>query len=423
MLRQSVKTNKKINVVDDMMGTGKTSWAIQIMNESPEIQKFIFITPFLDEVDRIKLSVTSRKMIEPTDKNKKRTKTQGFKELLKKGVNIVATHSLFINCDKEIVELIKTQNYILILDEVMTVIQDIKINAIDMKMVFNEGLVEEENGWVKWIGDENYDGRFKDIKQKCFNGNLYKYSDKIFYWCFPINVFNAFSNVFILTYMFDGQVQKAYYDMFNIEYEYKSVKKQNGRYELVDYFIDVNDNYSKKINIYYGKLNEIGNDYYALSSTKLKKISKDKQQSKKIKNNCENFLKNIVKGKAKCNMWTTIKDARNQLQGASYTKGFVECNCRATNEFREKENLVYILNRFINPIEKNFFQKNGVEFDEDKFALSELLQWMFRSAIRDGKPINIYIPSKRMRKLLEEWINEMRYVYEINHIDDLEIDN
>ena len=35
-----------------------------------------------------------------------------------------------------------------------------------------------------------------------------------------------------------------------------------------------------------------------------------------------------------------------------------------------------------------------------------MLQWIWRSAIRDGKPINAYIPSKRMRELLINWMND-----------------
>jgi len=34
-----------------------------------------------------------------------------------------------------------------------------------------------------------------------------------------------------------------------------------------------------------------------------------------------------------------------------------------------------------------------------------MLQWIFRSSIRDNKPINIYIPSSRMRNLLVKWLN------------------
>ena len=34
-----------------------------------------------------------------------------------------------------------------------------------------------------------------------------------------------------------------------------------------------------------------------------------------------------------------------------------------------------------------------------------MLQWIFRSQIRMDLPINIYIPSRRMRELLEDWLN------------------
>ena len=39
------------------------------------------------------------------------------------------------------------------------------------------------------------------------------------------------------------------------------------------------------------------------------------------------------------------------------------------------------------------------------FALSEMLQWIWRSRIRQGESINIYVPSKRMRNLLLDWLN------------------
>ena len=54
----------------------------------------------------------------------------------------------------------------------------------------------------------------------------------------------------------------------------------------------------------------------------------------------------------------------------------------------------------------NFFRSKDVKVDENTFALSELIQWMFRSQLRDGKKINIYIPSKRMRTLLENWLQQ-----------------
>ena len=60
-------------------------------------------------------------------------------------------------------------------------------------------------------------------------------------------------------------------------------------------------------------------------------------------------------------------------------------------------------NRNIN----NFIDKlaTPILFKVNMFSLSALIQWMFRSAIRDGKPIKIYIPSFRMRKLLNSWLD------------------
>ena len=47
----------------------------------------------------------------------------------------------------------------------------------------------------------------------------------------------------------------------------------------------------------------------------------------------------------------------------------------------------------------------GVSVEEEKYALSEMIQWIFRSAIRNGESIQIYIPSQRMRQLLIDWLN------------------
>ncbi len=51
----------------------------------------------------------------------------------------------------------------------------------------------------------------------------------------------------------------------------------------------------------------------------------------------------------------------------------------------------------------SFFQDNGVSVNEDLYALSELVQWLWRSRIRNGQPIDAYIPSERMRGLLDAW--------------------
>lgn len=77
---------------------------------------------------------------------------------------------------------------------------------------------------------------------------------------------------------------------------------------------------------------------------------------------------------------------------------------RASNAYRNKNVGMYLVNKYVNPIILNFFGLYDVHINQDAYALSEMLQWIWRLAIRDGKPIKLYIPSKRMRTLLINWL-------------------
>ena len=64
-----------------------------------------------------------------------------------------------------------------------------------------------------------------------------------------------------------------------------------------------------------------------------------------------------------------------------------------------------MIDLYMVPTVKMFIESRGVTVDQDQYALSALVQWIFRSAIRDGEPITLYIPSERMRGLLIDWLN------------------
>lgn len=399
--------NGRITVIDSIMGSGKTSYAIQFMKENP-LTSFIYITPFLSEVERIKTALPDMDFKEPSTTNKDGTKLSSLKFLLLNGNNIASTHALFKRCDEEVLDLLKAKGYVLILDECMDVVEQINIVKKDIEILLDSKTIIEENHWIKWVGTgSDYNGKFRDVMEQCFCNNVYHYSDRLYIWTFPIDIFRTFDKVFILTYMFDGQLQKTYFDLFNAEYEYKSVKADGkGYYTLTDYYKPDLSEISILMNIYEGNLNSIGDEPYSLSTTYLQKLKEKQHLAKAIQNNIYNYVRNIVPTKADKIMWTTIKEAKPLLKGDGYTKKFVPCNSRATNEYRERTTLVYVCNRYTQPHIKNFFKANGVEVNEDSFALSELVQWIFRSAIREGKPISIYIPSKRMRTLLKNWLEK-----------------
>jgi hypothetical protein len=303
----------------------------------------------------------------------------------------------------------------------MNVIDTIKISKSDFNILLDRKLIEiKDNNKVEWI-DPEYTGEFDKYRLLAENDNLYLHTrnrndDKVILlvWTFPVGIFKAFKEIYILTYLFKGQLQRAYYDMYDIKYSYKSVRYIDNEFKLIDY-IDYNheekENLKDLINIYDGKLNAIGDKDYSLSSSWLKD-DKNKNQLNKLKNNTYNYFKNIMKSKAKFNMWTTIlgKDDKKSeririaLSGDGYARSFVPCNCRATNIYAEKNCISYLLNRFLNPLDKGFFEDKGIKINEELWALSELIQFIWRSAIRNNKEIYLYIPSKRMRELLQDYI-------------------
>ena len=103
-------------------------------------------------------------------------------------------------------------------------------------------------------------------------------------------------------------------------------------------------------------------------------------------------------------MWTTFKDYQSDLTGKGYGKGFVSLNMRATNAYRNRTAVAYIANRYLDPDIINFLKHHGCKPNRNAFALSEMLQFIWRSAIRDEKEITLYVPSKRMRDLLLGWM-------------------
>ena len=152
-----------------------------------------------------------------------------------------------------------------------------------------------------------------------------------------------------------------------------------------------------------------------------------------LKKDVSSYFRSYVKN-AKASqdeiMWTCPTDYKNKIQGKGYTyvrmiskeeytslpkKGlerlektticFVPCNAKATNMYRNRWALAYCYNMFLNPLHKGFFEDNGIIVDEGMYAVSCLLQWLCRSRLRDGKNIVIYIPSKRIRTLLNNWLD------------------
>ena len=242
----------KVTVVDAPCGYGKTSFAIQYMKREI-FDSFIFITPFLSELDRVIESCDNRKFVKPNEKLGEGSKTKHFYKLLEQRKNIVSTHSLFKGITQDIINEIKEGEYILFLDEVMDVVEDLHVSRDDIQILLNNHTIEvDSDGKVHWVNNK-YSGKFTSLKNSCENGDVYLFENMMILWTFPVNIFKAFKHIYILTYKFKSQIQAYYYDMNNVEYEYKSVIEVDNQYELTDYKEIGGGKYKDLINIYEGK--------------------------------------------------------------------------------------------------------------------------------------------------------------------------
>lgn len=404
-----------VKVCDAIMGTGKSQSAITWMNEHKS-DKFIYITPYLDEANRIKEGCPSLHFVEPNNKFSQyhHRKTEHTASLIHDGENITTTHQAFKGYTPEMIEDIKRHNYTLIIDENMDVLETFDFHPDDLQIAVDAGYIAENDGIYSVTNKTYQGGALKDMFKLLRTRELFRIdeseSESLFYWALPPELITSFKNVFILTYLFKGQSLCHFLNIYNIPYEYIGIEKTDDtgtgfRFsEYPGYTPEYVRNLKDKLHILdASKLNDIGDDYYALSMNWFKKNDIEAEQ---LRRNIINCFKNIWGDvPADQRLWATFLKEQHHMQGKGYTKSFLTFNAKATNTYKDKTHLVYIVNLFMNVNDKKFYQKHGVEVNEDIFALSIMVQWIWRSAIRTGEEVYLYIPSSRMRNLLINWID------------------
>lgn len=405
-------------VCDSIMGNGKTSAMQHLLKQAGYDEgRYIIVVPLLTEVERWRtvFENCAYNPVAPECGQKHKTKSSDLKELLShKAKMIIITHAMFERFGSEMVDLIKEGEYSLVLDEVPIPIHRIEMPKGDTAIYIKAGvlIVDQETNRVAWNKEfMDIDSKYVDVRELCVSRNvIYNKTTQAIYVVSPYEIYFAFKTVYILTYMFEAQIIYYYLMQQNVSYKKYSVcyEKELDCYVFVDYNNCFNKMHDWKplIKICRNKrMNAIGEKSTSLS---LNWFAKNPSQLKTLKNNVFNFTRNVCKAKAGDILWTTYSDYRDALASNGFKKGFLAVNAKATNDFSDRTVVSYVANRFVSPDIKNYFysQDENIRFDVDAYALSEMLQFIWRSAIRVGKPINIYVPSARMRGLLEKWIEE-----------------
>lgn len=413
-----------VTVVDAVMGQGKTTAMIEYVNDHLD-ENFVVVVPTRSEVERYAEGI-ERETFCPhlEEKSGDERLLDLFHDAVFHNKTIITTHALLERWDDESVTRLKRRSYTLILDEVLSVVQPFAISKDDFSGLLETGKVSLErqpNGLDKVLASEVYEGVFNRFWTQVEKGNVFRVNGEFVVWLTSPDKLSAFDKAFILTYQFDGSEMAGWMRLYGLGYDRLTVEDRR----LVPYFYQSGHDFADLITIIEDRrLNKIGNRKEALTVTW---YAKNRGQFNELKRNTRAFFRSRADTPPSQNMFATFNDYRSKLRQSPYgftvsggvtekrlsrlsdvEKAEMDChvafNSRATNLYRHKQSLAYLVNVFPNPVFGRLFSAAGVPFDQDRYALNTLLQWIWRSRIRDGEPIILYLPSQRMRRLLEEWL-------------------
>lgn len=362
-----------IHILDYICGTGKSTY---ILNKLKEISapRFIYISCLLSEIEeRVQEELAHLDVCIPSDENT--TKSDDVLQALKQGRNIAATHSLFLRFNNESIKYMKSWGYILIIDEVLDFITPYrKYSSQDVKDLINLDQIavdEENNGRVKVT--QEFEGYYSELKEYSEKGLVYASTDDftVFNLQIPPDVIKASRECYVLTYLYDSSEMQRFLTLHNISYNHMDVP------ELKEREILIKSKLKENINIICIKAADevIRSEVFEVKGLATKK-------SLNIK-----FLKKQ----------TELEDEEHRLWLASSTK--------ATNDYADRELCLFLMNTYPNVGLQKYFEQYCTPLDNDRYALSEIVQFIFRGSIRTGKPMDLYIGSPRMKEIFVTWLD------------------
>lgn len=402
-----------INVIDSMCGSGKSTKIFQIIKSKSETDpnsRFMYITPFLSEInERVPQELPNLNF--KTPENKGDGKLSDLKDLIQRGDNIASTHVLFSMLTPYLVDLIIHMGYTLVIDEALSCVGmlDKSLVHTDTRDLLKSGMVivdPNKRNQLSWneVDYPEHDGRYSFVRNLCNLGVVYCYADTFLMFEYPPKLLFSLKEVWILTYLFNGSDMRCWLDLNSIPYTVQDNQVLGLKSEK-----EIKDVIRANLSI----LSNRTLDNTRQRDTTLSKSWYQNAKADEIKKYKAMLRSCIVTQKTKVGevFWTTYKDYQKTMQGAGYTKGisedmpsFLPMNIRATNKYRDYTLCMYAVNLFKNPVEVGYLRFNGIQVDEDTYALSEMIQFIWRGCIREGKPMKVLILSQRMQRLLVKWL-------------------
>ena len=400
----------KVTIIDQPCGSGKTS---RLLKSFQRDLKYLVVVPLLSEVQRV-IKDASVEFKEPLDEQG--LKSESLEELLLLGLNVVTTHKLYTDVGYMAHKGLLS-DYHLIIDEVLEVCRVVSDKSATSVKEFYLGpdyIRVGKDGKVvvtpKW--DEQKDEINDTLDPKIYNyakaGCLYLLNNVFFIRALPIALLSSGLSVTIMTYKAEGSMLLLYLKKLGITSIHKVCLDEEAAFVR-----KARDLITVK----------------PIPSLKTMKFNYGQQQNYKKSQSCTSKVATVLKNlkgrdlkNIPCNeiAVTCVKDlwyqgVNTDIKGskpgafAVNSRMFKDTHwiantTRGTNDYSQCSTLIYLYDQHPHPHLVNWLDAGGVNFS-DKYALTELIQWIWRSRVRNDQPITIYMPRPRMRKILEDWLS------------------
>jgi hypothetical protein len=446
-------------IVDSPMGIGKSSALMTyirfnvsyleddyveslkrtgIFNDLEHKRFIIFVATIKERDERFLRELKAKRPEQPPY-------NQSILELIRNGENIVTTQSLLSFFNEETIKAFRKSPYpyTAYFDEIPPLFREVvgskqkkdsfgaiaRFGISDVLLMQKDGIVTRKGERLVYNRNSEYDRQssahkvFDAIKNLSRSCDLYPYGDKQGKFTSIIafmkrELFTCFDQCWFFSYLTKDSMLARYCAMNDIAMEYYHVEKgfikhnPGGGYQA---------NYPRGIERLVILDDERFNPDESLSKEwfKAARNGKNEKGLKKLQS-CFRSAYTFMKQKgvrSNTFLFTTFTAYQDLLEGDGRhyptLKRFLPCNAKATNDYSDCTGVAYLCNRFFDVNCANFLAQKAKEtnypdlkFDNDNYALSELLQFIWRSNVRmadSDKPVYVWVPNKRMRKLLQDF--------------------
>lgn len=395
-----------VRIIDRPCGTGKTT---EILRSFKSDERYLVVVPLLSEIRRvIEDAVVS--FVEPRVDGESDTKAEHLDVLLKQGLNVVTTHKLFTEIGTA-ATLGLLDDYHIIVDEVLDVVKTVpgKTALSFDQFYLNDGYATEgDDGLItpteKWdeqhqLVSDTLDPRLYKLAKA---QTLYRVDGKFFLWALPASLLRCGRSLTVYTYMAEGSLMLAYLKKLGIAFHHERYADEAAFRASARQLIDIRS---------IPALERLSFSYTGQTETK-----GQAWREKLVSTSLKNLKQRSLAGVDLNEVIITCAKQNWEKDGAlpkpiGFAKGsrmfgahWLPNTTRGTNDYAHASVCIYLYDQHINPCIRRWLGMMD-QAANHLFATAELIQWVYRSRVRRKLPITLYLPSKRMRGLLQQWLD------------------